>query len=624
MHTGLRRGEINALHGDDFHLDTANPYWMLPAAFVKNRKEQPRPLHPELVAELQKLKAAGKLKPEDLVFPDGVPTMKEIRKDFKKAEIPLKDERGHVGDFHALRTTYITRLQRAGVSPREAMELQMLQPPFLQVRLQGPQFSEAPSRKERPWQYVFASLTKQNLDLDSKEVRLTTSKKGRRQNLPLAGPLLRYIKKLPISDDPAAPLFPNAMTMVQRQRRAGNLSNQFHKILVAAGLADKRSHHSTGKGRNVSRKQNEISFHSLRHTATTLLKAAGVSDAVARKFIGYDSPTVSKQYSTSPPTHSGRRQINCRIFSNDWQADVHRQMMGMSQCNDTGVKYCLPYKTLKLTVTVIADANHQMQQPHQFLCPPFASSKHWLKPGRNRFCQKRRPSVLKCCRQTVWRSQVVVVKDEDAGKFLNRLFEIAHGARKPGVQFIDWHIMSALTDSHGNACFRTVGIGEANETQNHGVTLLCSIFQKRQFVAHGIGKHRLEYETLSLTDKFLPQFGGNFSRLISINAQFSSQNIRVDKAQATGFEMGFVKCGFPRSIRSRHGDNYRTPIQTGNDSRYFRQGLFHLEAPTKTGFAFFFAAILTGRNCRFTNRPTVRLPSASIRTSKPGDSAAAS
>jgi hypothetical protein len=123
MHTGLRRGEINALHGGDFHLDTANPYWMLPAAFVKNRKEQPRPLHPELVAELQKLKAAGKLKPEDLVFPDGVPTMKEIRKDFKKAEISLKDERGHVVDFHALRTTYITRLQRAGVSPREAMEL---------------------------------------------------------------------------------------------------------------------------------------------------------------------------------------------------------------------------------------------------------------------------------------------------------------------------------------------------------------------------------------------------------------------------------------------------------------------------------------------------------------------
>ena len=123
MHTGLRRGEINALHGGDFHLDTANPYWVLPAAFVKNRKEQPRPLHPELVAELQKLKTAGKLKPEDSVFPQRVPPMKVVRADLKAAGIPLKDERGYLVDFHALRTTYITRLQRAGVSPREAMEL---------------------------------------------------------------------------------------------------------------------------------------------------------------------------------------------------------------------------------------------------------------------------------------------------------------------------------------------------------------------------------------------------------------------------------------------------------------------------------------------------------------------
>jgi integrase len=123
LHTGLRRGEINALHGSDFHLDTINPFYMVPTAKSKSRKEQPRPLHPELVAELQKLKAAGKLKPEDSVFPERVPPMKVIRADFKAAEIPLKDERGHVVDFHALRTTYITRLQRAGVSPREAMEL---------------------------------------------------------------------------------------------------------------------------------------------------------------------------------------------------------------------------------------------------------------------------------------------------------------------------------------------------------------------------------------------------------------------------------------------------------------------------------------------------------------------
>ena len=154
-----------------------------------------------------------------------------------------------------------------------------------------------------------ATLTWKNLDITQEEIRLTTGKTGRRQLLPLSAPLLDYVGKLPAKDVPDAPLFPNAHATVQRQGRAGNLSNQFHKILVAAGFAEKRSHHSTGKGRNTSREQNEISFHSLRHTATTLLKAAGVSDAITREFIGHDSPTVSKQY-THIPTDTLRQAAN--------------------------------------------------------------------------------------------------------------------------------------------------------------------------------------------------------------------------------------------------------------------------------------------------------------------------
>ena len=154
-----------------------------------------------------------------------------------------------------------------------------------------------------------ATLTRTNLDLTKEEIRLTTGKTGRRQLLPLSAPLLDYVKKLPANDAPDGPLFPNAHATVQRQGRAGNLSNQFHKLLVTAGLAEKRSHHSTGKGRDASREQNEISFHSLRHTATTLLKAAGVSDAIAREFIGHDSPTVSKQY-THIPTDTLRQAAN--------------------------------------------------------------------------------------------------------------------------------------------------------------------------------------------------------------------------------------------------------------------------------------------------------------------------
>ena len=123
LHTGLRRGEMNALRWSHLHLDAPNPFYSLPAGSSKNRKEQPRPLHPELVAELQTVKAAGKVTPEAMVFPERVPVMKVIHQDFKASGIPYVDERGHKVDFHALRMTFITRLQRAGVSPREAMEL---------------------------------------------------------------------------------------------------------------------------------------------------------------------------------------------------------------------------------------------------------------------------------------------------------------------------------------------------------------------------------------------------------------------------------------------------------------------------------------------------------------------
>jgi integrase len=76
----------------------------------------------------------------------------------------------------------------------------------------------------------------------------------------------------------------------------GSLSKEFYRILVAAGLVRKRTHESTGKGRSVRREQNDLSFHCLRHTATSLLKNAGVSDAVARDIIGHESVAVSRNY----------------------------------------------------------------------------------------------------------------------------------------------------------------------------------------------------------------------------------------------------------------------------------------------------------------------------------------
>ena len=145
-----------------------------------------------------------------------------------------------------------------------------------------------------------ASLVRRNLDLEHEELKLNSDKTGRLQVLPLTGPILKYIKELKLGANPNAPLFPDAFAIVQRQGRTGNLSNQFHKILVAVGLAKKRSHHGTGKGRGASRELNDVSFHSLRHTATTLLKAAGVSNAIAMEFVGHDSEEVSNTYTHIP------------------------------------------------------------------------------------------------------------------------------------------------------------------------------------------------------------------------------------------------------------------------------------------------------------------------------------
>lgn len=144
-----------------------------------------------------------------------------------------------------------------------------------------------------------AKLTWQNIDLVARELRYVTGKTGRQIAIPLAEPLRQHIEQLPAGDDPKQPLHPRAFDVVARQGRSGALSNQFADILAAAGLAELRSHQAEegkGKGRATRRAASEISFHSLRHTAVSLLKNAGVSDAVAQDLVGHESAEVSRLY----------------------------------------------------------------------------------------------------------------------------------------------------------------------------------------------------------------------------------------------------------------------------------------------------------------------------------------
>jgi integrase len=137
-----------------------------------------------------------------------------------------------------------------------------------------------------------AKLTWRAVNLESGEIAFTTRKTGRRIVLPLVQPLGDYLASLPASDDANAFIFPNAANA----KRTSTLSNQFREILVDAGLVEPRGHEATGKGRSQARETSEISFHSLRHSAVTMLKASGLSDVFAREIVGHESAAISRQY----------------------------------------------------------------------------------------------------------------------------------------------------------------------------------------------------------------------------------------------------------------------------------------------------------------------------------------
>ena len=87
-------------------------------------------------------------------------------------------------------------------------------------------------------------------------------------------------------------------------------SKAFAKILVAAGLRKELPDHKAHKqGRNSKRETSEVTFHCLRHTATSLLKNAGVSDVVAREIIGHKTEAISRAY-THIESKTMRRAID--------------------------------------------------------------------------------------------------------------------------------------------------------------------------------------------------------------------------------------------------------------------------------------------------------------------------
>jgi integrase len=143
-----------------------------------------------------------------------------------------------------------------------------------------------------------ARLTWQNVDLDRDEIRFVSRKTGRTMIIPIAPPLREQIEKLPAGDDPHQPLHPRAFASVKKSGGVNTLSRQFRELLADAGLATPKAHRTTeaAPGRDGPRELSQISFHSLRHTATSLMKNAGINASVVMDIIGHESEAISVHY----------------------------------------------------------------------------------------------------------------------------------------------------------------------------------------------------------------------------------------------------------------------------------------------------------------------------------------
>lgn len=136
-----------------------------------------------------------------------------------------------------------------------------------------------------------AGLTWANLDLLNAEITLTERKTRKTSTKEINKPLLRHLESLKAGDNPNAPLCPSLYG-----KPAGWLSNQFYDLLASIGLVPVRDHKSKSKGRATKRQQSPLTFHSLRHSAVSILKNAGVSDVIVRDIIGHESEAVSRVY----------------------------------------------------------------------------------------------------------------------------------------------------------------------------------------------------------------------------------------------------------------------------------------------------------------------------------------
>lgn len=146
-----------------------------------------------------------------------------------------------------------------------------------------------------------SKLTWDAVDLDAKKITLIPSKTKKKKTevkIPIQENLLAYLLTATIADDtPSAPVFPK-LAKLKIGDRAG-LSQAFNKIMAAAGVDRGKPSRviAEGEDRGAGRITWERGFHSLRHTFTTWLRTAGVSEEDRMALTGHSTRESHQIYS---------------------------------------------------------------------------------------------------------------------------------------------------------------------------------------------------------------------------------------------------------------------------------------------------------------------------------------
>ena len=136
-----------------------------------------------------------------------------------------------------------------------------------------------------------ANMRWESVDIQNKWIAFRAGKTKQRIKLPMHEALHEFLLELPAPDSSKEFLFPS-LSGKQTGGKSG-LSMAFARIMERARVRGEVVRERKGeKGRSV----NALTFHSFRHTLTSIMANAGVPVEVRQKFTGHASAEMNQHY----------------------------------------------------------------------------------------------------------------------------------------------------------------------------------------------------------------------------------------------------------------------------------------------------------------------------------------